>query len=100
MVLFQKCVQRFSPSTKKAPKNEFEFWCLTPFSAISWQPVLVVEEAEYPERTTDIMQTTGKLYHLRVEYTLFVIYKARHFSFKNVSSGSALRPRRPPQPNY
>jgi hypothetical protein len=36
---------------------------------------------EYPERTTDHMdhgQATGKLYHLRlrVECTLFVIYKA------------------------
>jgi hypothetical protein len=32
-----------------------------------------------PERTTDHGQATGKLYHLRlrVEYTLFVIYKAR-----------------------
>jgi len=33
-------------------------------SAISWRPVLVVEEAEYPERTTDPGQATGKLYHL------------------------------------
>jgi hypothetical protein len=32
-------------------------------SAISWRPVLVVEEAEYPERTTDPRQATGKLYH-------------------------------------
>ena len=33
---------------------------------------------EYPERTTDPWQATGKLYHLRlrVECTLFVIYKA------------------------
>jgi len=33
---------------------------------------------KYPERTTDHAQATGKLYHLqlRVEYTLFVIYKA------------------------
>jgi len=30
-------------------------------SAISWRPVLVVEE--YPERTTDHGQATGKLYH-------------------------------------
>ena len=42
-------------------------------SAISWQPVLVVEEAEYPKRTTDHGQATGNLYHLRlrVECTLF-----------------------------
>jgi hypothetical protein len=47
-------------------------------SAISWRPVLVVEEAGVLERTTDHGQATGKLYHLRlqVECTLFVIYKA------------------------
>jgi hypothetical protein len=28
---------------------EFEFWCLMPLSAISWRPVLVVEEAGVPE---------------------------------------------------
>jgi hypothetical protein len=46
-------------------------------SAISWRPVLVVEEAHYPQRTTDYGQATGKLYHLRmrVECTIFVIYK-------------------------
>ena len=56
-----------------------EFWILefkatfSNISAISWRPVLVVEEAEYPERTTDPRQATGKLYHLRlrVECTLF-----------------------------
>jgi len=26
----------------------FEFWCFMPLSAISWQPVLVVEEARVP----------------------------------------------------
>jgi hypothetical protein len=26
-----------------------DFWCLTPLSAISWRPVLVVEEAGVPE---------------------------------------------------
>jgi len=33
---------------------------------------------EYPEKTTDHGQATGKLYHLqlRVECTLFVLYKA------------------------
>jgi hypothetical protein len=47
-------------------------------SVISWRPVLVVEESDYPERTTDHGQATGKLYHLRlrVEFTLFVDYKA------------------------
>jgi hypothetical protein len=47
-------------------------------SPISWRPGLVVEEAEYPERTTDLGQATGKLYHLRLRFecTLSVIYKA------------------------
>ena len=42
-------------------------------SAISWRPVLVVEEARVPERTTDDGQATGKLYHMRLrgECTLF-----------------------------
>ena len=43
-------------------------------SAISWRPVLVVEEAGvYTKRTTDHGQATGKLYHLRlrVECTFF-----------------------------
>ena len=33
-------------------------------SAISWQPVLVME---YPERTTDHGQATGQLYYLRLQ---------------------------------
>ena len=47
-------------------------------SAISWQPVLVVEEAGAPERTTNHGEATGKLYHLRlrVECIFLVIYKA------------------------
>jgi len=46
--------------------------------ALSWRPVLVVEEAGVPGKNTDHGQATGKLYHLRlrVECTLFVIYKA------------------------
>jgi hypothetical protein len=58
------------------------FCVLTPLSAIfqlyhgeqfEWW-----KKPEYPERTTDHGQTTGKLYHLwlRVECTFFVIYKA------------------------
>ena len=48
-------------------------------SAISWRPILVVEEAEYPERTTHHGQATGKLYHLRlrVECTLFCNLQSR-----------------------
>jgi hypothetical protein len=46
-------------------------------SAISWRPVLMVEDAGVPEENHG--QVTGKFYdfRLRVEYTLFVIYKAR-----------------------
>jgi hypothetical protein len=43
-------------------------------SAISWRPVLVVEEAGVPDHG----QATGKLYHLRCESRapFFIIYKA------------------------
>jgi hypothetical protein len=62
--------------------TEFEFWCLTPLSAIfqlyhgdqfQWW-----RKAEYPERTTDPGQTTGNLYHPAAasRVHLFVIYKA------------------------
>ena len=58
---------------------EFEFWCFNAtfsnISAISLRPVLVAEEARENHRPG---QATGKLYHLRlrVECTIFVIYKA------------------------
>ena len=47
-------------------------------SAISWRPVIVREEAGVPGENHDHGQATGKLDHLRlrVECTLFVIYKA------------------------
>ena len=47
-------------------------------SAIPWRPVLMVEEAGVPGENYRPRQTTGKLYHLRlrVECTLFLIYKA------------------------
>jgi hypothetical protein len=52
-------------------------------SAISWRPVLVVEETEYPERIIDHAQATGRVYQLRlrVECILFVIYKAGRVYF-------------------
>jgi hypothetical protein len=45
-------------------------------SAMSWRPVLVVEEAGCQERTTDNGQATGKRDHLRllVECTFFLIF--------------------------
>jgi hypothetical protein len=33
-------------------------------SVISWQSVLLVEETEDPEKTTDLPQFTNKLYHI------------------------------------
>ena len=58
-----------------------EFWCLTPLSAIfqlyHGDQFYWWKMPEYPERTIDPGQATGKLYHLllRAEGTLFVIYK-------------------------
>jgi hypothetical protein len=58
-----------------------EFWCLTPLSAIfqlyHGDQFYWWRMPEYPERTIDPGQATGKLYHLRLraEGTLFVIYK-------------------------
>ena len=60
---------------------DFDLMLNTTFSnisAISWRPVLVVEEAGIPG-TTDHGQATGKLYHLRlwVECTLFCNLQSR-----------------------
>ena len=33
-------------------------------SILSWQSVLLVEESEYPEETTELSQVTDKLYHM------------------------------------
>jgi uncharacterized DUF497 family protein len=53
-------------------------------SAKSWPPVLVVEEAEYPERTTDHGQATGKLYHLRLR-VIGVRVMVFNATFNNIS---------------
>jgi hypothetical protein len=34
--------------------------------AISWRSVLLVEEIEYPEKTTDLPQVNDKLYHIKL----------------------------------
>ena len=40
-------------------------WCLTPLSTIfrlyRWPSILLVEQPEYPEKTTDLLQVTDKL---------------------------------------
>ena len=48
-------------------------------SAISWQSVLVVEEARVPGENHQPWEVTGKLYHLRlrVECTLFCNLQSR-----------------------
>jgi len=33
-------------------------------SVISWRSVLLMEESEHPEKTTDLSQVTDKLYHI------------------------------------
>ena len=33
-------------------------------SVMSWRSVLLVEETEYSEKTTDMSQVTDKLYHI------------------------------------
>jgi hypothetical protein len=37
-------------------------------SVISWRSVLGVEETEYPEKTTDLLQYTDKLFHKKVAF--------------------------------
>ena len=80
--LFEVCLVRIKAQVLRTPclnlNLNLNVWCLTPLSIIFqlyhgdqfqwWKP-------EYPERTTDPGQATGKLYHLqvRVECILFVI---------------------------
>jgi hypothetical protein len=37
---------------------------LNNISVISWRSVLLLEETEYTEKTTDLLQITDKLYHI------------------------------------
>ena len=67
--------------TSAVSKKIFYFWCFNAtfsnISAVSWRQVLV-EEARGPGENHDHGQASGKMYHLRlrVEWTIFFIYKA------------------------
>jgi hypothetical protein len=56
----------------------FIFGALTPLSAISWRPVLVVEEVGVPERTTTMGKQLVNFITCGCESSapFFVIYKA------------------------
>ena len=41
-------------------------WCLASRSAISWLPVLLVEEIGVPGENADLSHVTDKLYHIIV----------------------------------
>jgi hypothetical protein len=62
---------------------DLDFWCFNAtfnnISAISWRPVLVVEEAGVPGENQRHGQATGKLYHLRLRFecTLFCNLQSR-----------------------
>jgi hypothetical protein len=50
-------------------------------SVILWQPVLLVEKTEYPEKTTDLLQATDNLYHKKS--TLFKATLPTQLQVKN-----------------
>jgi hypothetical protein len=55
-----------------------EFWCLTPLSAISWRPVLVVGEAGVPREAPTLGKQLVNFITCGCELStpFFIIYKA------------------------